>query len=172
MRTLPDMLIAAPGDPMETRACMRYLVENPGPSYLRLGKAGEPCMHKKVPTVQPGLWIQVSPGDNNNTLLTTGATLSYAIERQKRAEGNRPMVHSMPLWSMACKSKQSQQVISFESVTTIEDHLTDGGFGSWLLEALAQSSGPLDRVHIEALDYRVCGTVGSQTTLNKYGGLI
>jgi transketolase len=73
---------------------------------------------------------------------------------------------------MACKSKQSQQVISFESVTTIEDHLTDGGFGSWLLEALAQSSGPLDRVHIEALDYRVCGTVGSQTTLNKYGGLI
>ena len=29
MRTLPNMLIAAPGDPMEVRACMRYLVANP-----------------------------------------------------------------------------------------------------------------------------------------------
>lgn len=171
LRTLPNMLIAAPGDPMEARACMRYLVENPGPSYLRLGKAGEPCLHGKVPTVQPGQWIEVSPGDENTTLLTTGATLSYAIERQNKAEGIRPSVHSMPLWGMECKSMQVEQVNCFDSVTTIEDHLTDGGFGSWLLEAVAQSRGPLDRVHIEALDYRVCGTVGSQTTLNKFGGL-
>ena len=32
MRTLPNMLIAAPGDPMEVRSCMRYLAEHPGPS--------------------------------------------------------------------------------------------------------------------------------------------
>ena len=42
IRCMPNMLIAAPGDPMEVRACMRYLVNNPQPSYLRVGKAGEP----------------------------------------------------------------------------------------------------------------------------------
>lgn len=171
MRTLPNMLIAAPGDPMETRACMRYLVENPGPSYLRLGKAGEPCFHEKVPTVQPGRWLEVSPGDINATLLTTGATLGYAIERQHKSEGVRPAVHSMPLWNMESKQQQTQQVACYGSVTTLEDHLRDGGFGSWLLEAVAQYGGPLDCLQIEALDSRVCGTVGSQAMLNYYGGL-
>lgn len=171
MRTLPNLLIAAPGDPMETRACLRYLVENPGPSYLRLGKAGEPCFHDKVPSVKPGRWLEVSPGDVNATLLTTGATLGYAMERQKKSDGIRPTVNSMPLWSMKCKPLQTQQVARYGSVTTLEDHLVDGGFGSWLLEAVALSGGPLDRLHIEALDYRVCGRVGSQEILNKYGGL-
>lgn len=40
MRCMPNMLIAAPGDPMEVRACMRYLAAHPQPSYLRLDKAG------------------------------------------------------------------------------------------------------------------------------------
>ena len=49
MRAMPHMTIAAPGDPLETRACLRWLVANPGPSYLRLGKAGEPRFHDSIP---------------------------------------------------------------------------------------------------------------------------
>lgn len=171
IRTLPNMLIAAPGDPMETRACMRYLVDNPCPSYLRLGKAGEPCFHPQVPILKPGVWLEVSPGDSNLTLLTTGATLGYAIGRQQKTIVDRPSVHSMPLWDMNSKKLQAQKVSSYASVTTLEDHLIDGGFGSWLLEAVAQHGGPLERLRLEALDPRVCGTVGSQSTLNSYGGL-
>jgi transketolase len=171
MRTLPGMLIAAPGDPMETRACMRYLVYNPGPSYLRLGKAGEPCFHGQVPIVEPGRWLEVSPGDSNQAILTTGATLGYAIELQRNAQGARPTVNSLPLWSMNSKLVQEQQVARYSTVTTLEDHLLDGGFGSWLMEAVAQSGGSLDRLHAKGLDPKVCGTVGSQAMLNAYGGL-
>ena len=86
MRTLPNMLIAAPGDPMEVRACMRYLVENPQPSYLRLGKAGEPTFHPSPPVVEPGYWLMVSPGTDvpqDKAILTTGATLALAMEWQR-----------------------------------------------------------------------------------------
>ena len=51
--------IAAPGDPMEARACLRWLVDNPRPSYLRLGKAGEPQFHEDIPAVAPGAWVRV-----------------------------------------------------------------------------------------------------------------
>jgi len=172
IRTMPNMLIAAPGDSMETRACMQYLVENPRPSYLRLGKVGEKCFHQQVPIVEPGRWLKVSAGDLNSVLLTTGATLGYAIERQIKSKDYRPAVHSLPLWSMETKNLQAQQVACHASVTTIEDHLLDGGFGSWLLESVLQSKGSLDRLRVEALDPRVCGTVGSQAMLNTYGGLI
>ena len=169
-RSFPNMLIAAPGDPMEVRACLRYLVANPQPSYLRLGKAGEPNFHAAVPRLEPGRWLSVADGAQAEgpTLLTTGATLGIAMERSA-AQGIA--VRSMPLWSMASKAMQSAQVERHATVTTLEDHLQDGGFSSWLMEALAHAPQLLPRLRAEALDAQVCGTVGSQSALNALGGL-
>jgi transketolase len=172
-RSFPNMLLAAPGDPLEVRACMRYLVANPQPSYLRLGKAGEPCFHAEVPEVAPGRWLRVAAGDNEDgeTLLATGATLGLAMERRDRHPRPKPAVHSLPLWSMASKAAQAAQVERHAHVTTLEDHLRDGGFGSWLAESIAEVPTLSVRLRAEALDSRVCGTVGSQATLNAWGGL-
>lgn len=169
-RSFPNMLIAAPGDPMEVRACLRYLVANPQPSYLRLGKAGEACFHAEVPQLEPGQWLRVTDAAqvDGRTLLTTGATLGLAMERHGR---ERVAVHSLPLWSMATKSAQIAQVERHTAVSTLEDHLRDGGFGSWLMESVTDSPGLAARIKTQALDARVCGTVGSQAALNLWGGL-
>lgn len=172
MRTLPNMLIAAPGDPMETRACMRYLVENPGPSYLRLGKAGEPNFHGAPPDVAPGRWLNVREGNDKRALLSTGAGLQIAMEWAKTDEHADRAVYTMPLWSMADKPAQAELLRSRDEVVTIEDHLQDGGFGSWLLEAKAMDAALGCTVRPVALSPEVCGTVGSQATLNRLGGLI
>lgn len=169
MRSMPNMLIAAPGDPMETRACMRYLSANPQPSYLRLGKAGEPVFHDEVPIVEPGRWLQVRSIEGaRKALLATGAALGAALRRQEREGGCS--VASLPLWSMATKPGQAAQVDAFDEVTTYEDHLTDGGFGTWLYEAVA-GLGLSPKLRSVALSSEVCGTVGSQATLNHLGGL-
>ena len=80
-------------------------------------------------------------------------------------------VYSLPLWGMAVKTLQCSQVEPWESVTTIEDHLEDGGFGSWLSEALGRDPALRMRLHSLALSPEVCGLVGSQATLNARGGL-
>lgn len=81
MRVMPHLLIAAPGDPMEVRACMQYLVAHPQPSYLRLGKAGEPCFHSEIPDLTLGQWLRVASGRdaNDKVLFSTGATLGLAM---------------------------------------------------------------------------------------------
>lgn len=170
LRILPNMLIAAPGDPMEVRACMRYLVEHPGPSYLRLGKAGEPNFHQSPPQVLPGTWLKVKTGDDKRALLSTGAGLQIAMDWIETSEHSARTVYSMPLWSMADKMAQAEQLSAHEEVITIEDHLLDGGFGSWLLEARALTDTSTI-VRPIALSPEVCGTVGSQSTLNRLGGL-
>lgn len=167
IRTMPGMMIAAPGDPMEVRACMRYLVEHPGPSYLRLGKAGEPTFHDAPPIVAPGRWVPVRTGeDEGRVSLSTGAALGAALERADGAP-----VYSMPLWSMASKAGQPEQVARHARVDTFEDHLLDGGFGSWMLEAVAGRGDLPGRIAPVALDSRVCGMVAGQATLNRAGGL-
>lgn len=172
LRTLPNMLIAAPGDPMEVRACMRFLVANPGPSYLRLGKAGEPCFHAAPPEVGPGRWVSVRPGHSARALLSTGAALQIAMEWGSKPEHADRAVYSMPLWSMAAKAAQPQRLRAHADVITLEDHLLDGGFGSWLLEARATAAEGSGVIRPVALNAEVCGTVGSQATLNRLGGLL
>lgn len=172
MRTLPNMLIAAPGDPQETKACMRYLVENPCPSYLRLGKAGEPVFHTETPSVTPGHWLKVQPGDERQVLLATGAGLQAALEWSKQPQYSKYAVYSMPLWSMQSKALQANFLQGKKEVVTVEDHLQDGGFGSWLMEAKSLSSNGDCKLLTKALSADVCGTVGTQLTLNRLGGLL
>lgn len=174
MRSFPNMLVAAPGDPLEVRACMRYLVANPQPSYLRLGKAGEPCFHPQVPEVSPGRWLRIAEpldGPVESTLLSTGATLGIAMDMHRLRPESGRAVHSLPLWGMRSKPEQAGHAASFRTVTTLEDHLLDGGFGSWLMESLA-ASGSASKVRPTALSAAVCGTVGSQGMLNALGGLV
>lgn len=173
MRSFPNMMIASPGDPMEVRAVMRYLVANPQPSYLRLGKAGEPCFHATIPTVEPGRWLPVA-GDGAETdtaILCTGATLPIGMKHRTEQGDNGVSVYSMPLWGQASKPLQADQAGRFARTVTLEDHLTDGGFGSWMMESLNSRPELLPRIRVDALEPSVCGTVGSQATLNAVGGL-
>ena len=41
MRSFPNVVIVAPADPLEMEACMKFLIKNPQPSYLRINKSGE-----------------------------------------------------------------------------------------------------------------------------------
>ena len=172
MRSLPNMLIAAPGDPMETRACVEYLTDLPQPSYLRLGKAGEPNFNLSPPELEAGQWNLIAAGDSRSkAILSTGAALQQAIVLKKKPDFADYSIFSMPLWSMASKKQQGNFLRKFKTIVTVEDHLHDGGFGSWLLESASLLAIDSYKIKIMALDSKVCGTVGSQSTLNKYGGI-
>lgn len=72
---------------------------------------------------------------------------------------------------MSAKPAQSAQVRGTRQLTIVEDHLTDGGFGSWLLESVVGEMGLVERIRIKALKPDVCRMVGSQAMLNALGGL-
>lgn len=173
MRSFPNMMIAAPGDSMEIVACLRYLINNPQPSYFRLGKNEGAPIHFSVPTIEPGIWVPVKSRNDvsdSHVFLSTGATLSYAIDKYYLGEATS--IYSLPLWAQSVKDRQLLQIEKKAKVTTIEDHLIDGGFGSWMLESVVNTSkSALQKISIRALDPIVCGTVGSQDVLNVFGGL-
>ena len=161
MRIMPNMLIAAPCDKLEATACIRYLIDNPQPSYLRLGRGNEPQIHKTIPTVEAGKWVLVDKGNLINadyTVVTTGTAASIAARIYPHARQ-----YTVPLWGMKYKAMQLEQS-GMRNFSSVEDHLEDGGFGSWLREADCY-------VNIEALDPKVCGMVAKQDVLLKEGGL-
>ena len=66
---------------------------------------------------------------------------------------------------------QVQQIENFSTIVTVEDHLMDGGFGSWLLESAISQPDLLPHIRVKALNSKVCGMVAKQSTLNAEGGL-
>ena len=94
LRTLPGMLMATPGDPLETVAVTRFLVGQGRPSYLRLGKGGEPTVHEHEPVLS-GLGPILVKAGSRQAFLACGNSLPLATEAARRAGAS---LLSCPLW--------------------------------------------------------------------------
>jgi transketolase len=161
MRTMPNMLIAAPCDDMEARACVRYLLNNPQPSYLRLGRGGEKQYRSDIPEISPGKWSFLRYVDGD------AKARSYVSTGTSNLPMNEPGSYfTLPLWGMKYKNMQITESRDFDQVTTFEDHLKDGGFGSWMLESLHTWDVT---VGITGFDPRICGMVGDSKYLHEQG---
>jgi len=101
-------------------------------------------------------------GGERRALLTTGAALTSAMEWSQHTALQGVGVYSLPLWGMKTKTEQAAQASSFRQISTIEDHLRDGGFGSWLREALADDESFAGQLRTHGLDSAVCGMVAAR----------
>jgi len=170
MRLFPEFTIASPGDPIETSMCLDYLLRNPGPSYLRLKKAGEVNYYQEKRELIPGIWNEVVPSRNDKILLTTSGGLHIAHRLIKiNPEYAEYGIFTCPVWGASFKSLQQEQINKFKEIVTVEDHLLDCGFGSWLRESIVIPDSHIKIIN-KALSLDVIGKVGTEDYLLKVGG--
>jgi len=170
MRTLPNMSILAPGDPNETKLCLDFITRNRGPSYLRLGKTGEKNYSNALILQGDGAFEAISLNDSSSiAVISTGAALQNVQRMVYELNLTNIDLFSCPIWGIDMKKNVSRSLNKYIKIITVEDHLIDGGFGSWILEALEQCTR--SKLTILGLDRNVCGEVGSQEFLNELGGI-
>lgn len=164
MRSLPNLAVAAPGDPHETRAAVKALVARGGPGYLRLGKGGEACVHSEEPTLAEGSAVQLRSG-GALTLVSTGATLPMAMTAAAALaeEGIEAEVFSVPFVS----DLPVHALVNTGRIVSVEEH-GPGGLGGALAEALCATSVRLSPV---CLPPGGVPTAGSQEYLKARQGL-
>tara|TARA_B100000963_G_C22566390_1_gene643912 strand:- start:89 stop:988 length:900 start_codon:yes stop_codon:yes gene_type:complete len=171
MRLFPNMLIASPGDEMETKACMKYILKKPQPSYLRLSKSNTRSLHNKIPNLKPGKWLSVfnSKRISKKIFLTTGNVASIAKKLLTEKNFNNYSIYSLPLWGMKYKKEQFNQIKKWDKIVVLEDHLEDGGFGSWIKESTNNNKTQTNIIS-KSLSNKVIGKVGSEKYLleNNY----
>ena len=104
MRIFPNMLIASPCDEMEIRACMKYIIKHPQPSYLRLAKSKNLILHRKIPNLKPGQWLSIlnSKKNSKKTFLTTGNISHLAKNLLSKKQFNNYSLFSLPIWGQLC----------------------------------------------------------------------
>jgi transketolase len=137
LRALPNMRVFAPADAAELRAVLRAIVASPGPSYIRIGKKGEPLVHTTDPVLEIGRALPVRDGQDV-CLLSTGVVLPAVLELREAlaARGISAAVKSFPTVKPLDQATLQGCFERYPVVATFEEHSTIGGFGGAVAEWL------------------------------------
>lgn len=172
MRSLPRMVVVAPGDPAEAEAATQAVAAHAGPCYLRLGRAGEAKVHRGAIDFQLGKAIPVRQG-RDLTLISTGGMLETGIHaadllHQSGLEARVLSMHTVkPLDADAIRAAARET----GAVFTLEEHSVDGGLGGAIAEFLAEAGeGPLTFRRF-GLPSAFSSVVGTQEYLRAQHGL-
>ena len=169
LRLMPNMMICSPGDLNETTNVLEYILDNPQPSYIRLDKSFNENLRSKCPKITPGKWILFRESNSKKVILTTGNTLRFHDRITKMNEFKNYSIYSLPIWGHKFKNTQTKMLKKFNNIVTIEDHLLDAGFGSWVKECTSLNLNP--KIRNIGLSSKYISHVGNQDYLNKKSGL-
>ncbi|MBV5302736.1 MAG: transketolase [Chlorobium sp.] len=135
LRTLPNMHIVCPADPVEVRLAVQDALRLGRPTYIRLGKKGEPLIHEQDPDFKIGKGIIVREG-SDVAIVSVGNMLFSALNaaeqlHQKGVSAKVVSLHTVkPLDDLLLTTIFTEQKL----VVVLEEHSLIGGAGSAVLE--------------------------------------
>lgn len=142
MRMLPHMTVINPSDALEAERAVVALAAYGKPAYIRFGRSGVPTYTTPETPFEIGkaytLWESGKPVVS---ILTTGALAYEALlaARTLAADGIEVEVISFP----TVKPLDTEAVLAAARhsgrLITVEEHQTEGGFGSAVCEVVAGS---------------------------------
>lgn len=141
LRLLPGLAVVAPADAVEVRGALKAALNHPHPVYIRIGKKGEPVIHKTEPEFQIGRAISIREG-KDVCLLSAGTMLAVALETADllAAQNVSARVMSFHTIKPLDEATLAEVFASFTLVVTIEEHSILGGLGGSVAEWLADHS--------------------------------
>jgi transketolase len=170
MRSLPNISIYSPSDPMDVTQVLSRISKNPSPTYLRLGKNGEPEIQGATENSVPGSIRELTSG-NNLTILATGgiAENCFKVAEQLRAQGFEVQVISVTQLE-PLNSNFLLPLISSTKVLIVEEHVKRGGFASALFELFSENhyATEVDRLFVKE---NMISEIGNQEFLRGLSGL-
>jgi transketolase len=173
MRALPNMVVIAPGDPVEASHATKAMAAAKGPCYLRLGRSGEDAVHAPDVPFQIGRAITVRPG-SDITLIAAGSIVAAARRAADRLAdaGMSVRLLSMHTLKPIDVGAIHRAATETQGIVTIEEHAETGGLRSAVSEVIAGMMPPPSVVvqHV-TIPSATASVAGSQEYLREVHGL-
>ena len=177
LRSLPNMTVCSPSDPIETKMLVHLSVSHQGPMYIRLGKAGEQVFHQQeIQDYHLGDLLPIINKGSETLVLTSGSILARVMESIETKHLDYdvytvPVVKPLNASQLCALAEQRTQII------VVEENQKSGGIGSAIIEILSDAfnRGALShypKVNRIAINDEFLDIAGSQRYLQQAAGLI
>lgn len=171
LRSLPNMTLFSPCDPIETRLVAKECLKLKGPCAIRLGRGGEPNLWDDNFEFEIGKCYQMYNGENI-AILSTGAITKEAKEAvlELRNKGINIALFTFPTIKPMDKGQVIDIFEKYKFVITLEEHNKVGGFGGAISEIVSQHDFDKKpaKLHIMGLNDEFTSVVGSTEYLRNY----
>ena len=142
LRSLPNMNVVCPADAWEVRALLNAALDQDKPTYMRIGKKGEPQIHASTPKLTIGKAERLRDG-TDACLIGTGVLLPTVLDAADKLQeiGISAAVVNMHTVKPLDTALLADVFATFKVVATVEEHSLIGGLGSAVAE-WAADNGP------------------------------
>ena len=138
-RTLPNLEILSPSDPMEAEKCADYAIRSKNPTYIRIAKSGEPLIHKKVPEdITKPIILQKGSG----VAVFVHGSVSKEVVGALKGLKVLPKVFSIPMIQPLDFQFLAKKLKNIHTLITVEEHYVEGGLGSVISEWIVRERLP------------------------------
>jgi transketolase len=163
MRAIPNMTVFVPGDAIETRAIMEYMMEHPGPAYMRAPRGETPVILPEGYRFEAGKAVPMRDG-HDVTIITCGIMLPRALNAADELAGEGISARVINMSSIKPLDEEAILDAANETgcIVTAENHNTLGGLGSAVAE-IVSSRRPVPVLRVGIQD--VFGEVGTSEWL-------
>jgi len=171
LRSLPNMTVVCPCDPIESMLATRAAVNHTGPIYIRLGKNGEPNLHKDEYEFELGKSIKMRSG-TDAVIFSCGPVTKIALDTAERLSIDGINIGVQNMHTLKPIDRDSILSIAKETrlIITVEEHNIIGGLGSAVAEILSENNCNVLHKRVGIND-NFCYGVGSQKYHLKNNGL-
>ncbi len=173
LRTIPDMVVCSPSDPIEARALTTLSSTYNGPMYIQLGKAGEKLIHKKDLNLNVGDILPYRV-DNKKEAIIVNGSIAYSIVNSEEADNKD--IYTLPFVKPINTAQIAVIANAYDKITVIEEHQKSCGVGSAVIEQINDlfyegKVAMYPKVHRVAINDYFQDVSGSQMYLRKRASL-
>ena len=135
LRTLPNMNIVCPSDPVEVELALKEALRIKKPTYIRLGKKGEPILNKNNSKFKIGKGIFLKRG-KDIALISVGNVLPVVLEAEKIFSEKKISTSVINLHTVKPIDEHllKKIFIEYKKIIVVEEHGLAGGVCSAILE--------------------------------------
>jgi transketolase len=128
MRSIPNMIIAAPADSLEMVNVVQQISKTAGPAYVRVAKGGESIITANLPELGFGQIRQINAG-GRIAIITTGVLLHECYSALKLVDSHLklPTIFHVPYLAPINYVKIREILQEFSKILIVEEHLPTGG---------------------------------------------
>jgi len=141
MRSLPNMTIFSPADPLEAKKVTFASAKINGPVYIRLSTGGTPLVYKQDYNFEAGKAVTLMNG-NDVTMISTGGIIFEVLKAVDELEALNISVRLINVHTIKPIDKEAilRSARETGAILTVEEHTVCGGLGSAVAEVLMENN--------------------------------
>lgn len=166
-RTLPNLTILSPADPIEAEKCAEYAVKSKKPVYIRLAKSGESVIHKEnIGNIENSIVVR----EGKEVAVLFHGSISVEVIKAVGNTKSNPMVISLPMVYPLNFAYLSKRLKNIHTIITVEEHFVDGGLGSIVSDWLTKENQPYRLIRL-GIKNEFIHAIKNNAGMRKYYGI-